>query len=274
MPGATILIVEDEILIAEDLKNKLKQAGYQDVATAASGEEALRLAAVRSPDLVLMDIRLSGRLDGIQAAEALNAGQQTAIIYLTAFANDEIIERAKKTRPCGYLLKPYSELELRTNIEMALYRMEAEKKLQESEERFRAIAESSHDAIMISDRDGTIIYVNNAARAVFGYDARELLGASDRCLVAGPLQGRHVEARERAGVHGMSDVLGRTVESLARKKDGTEFPIEMSVSSWEAGGQRHFSITVRDITRRKLAEEELKVQARNLEEVNAALKVL
>jgi signal transduction histidine kinase len=136
-PTAAILIVEDERIVALNLQGKLQKMGYRVPATAASGEDAIRLTEVHRPDLVLMDIHLEGAMDGVEAARILRDRFQTAVVYLTAYSNQEIVARAKVTEPFGYILKPFSERELEVVIEMALYRKQMEQRLEYLEEQFR-----------------------------------------------------------------------------------------------------------------------------------------
>jgi CheY-like chemotaxis protein len=122
-----ILIVEDEAIVACDLQSRLESFGYEVVGIAASGEQAVRLAAEASPDLVLMDIQLRGQCDGIQVAETLRAEHRVGIIFLSAHSTDDMLTRAKLTEPLAYLLKPYQERELKIAIDVALYRRQAER---------------------------------------------------------------------------------------------------------------------------------------------------
>src|SRR5688572_4321528 len=113
-PHKTILVVEDERLVAKDLQRRLSSLGYDVPATAASAEDAIRLASERCPDLVLMDIRIKGDLDGIETAKILRHEFDVPVVYLTAYADEETVARAKVTEPFGYLLKPVKEGELRS----------------------------------------------------------------------------------------------------------------------------------------------------------------
>ncbi len=131
MPQTQILLVEDENLIALDLTHRLNNLGYMVVGWVPSGEEAIVLAAQLSPDLVLMDIKLKGRIDGIEAAEQIKAQLDIPIIYLTAFVDKATIQRAKITAPFGYLVKPVDERELSTIIEMALHKHQLEQQLKQ-----------------------------------------------------------------------------------------------------------------------------------------------
>lgn len=131
MKQATILLVEDEEIVAADLAQKVGKLGYQVSGTTARGEEAVILARERRPDLVLMDIRLAGPMDGVAAAEIIRRECDLPVIYLTAHSDRATLERAKITEPFGYLLKPFQELELETHIAMALYKHQAERKLRQ-----------------------------------------------------------------------------------------------------------------------------------------------
>ena len=126
MSKGRILVVEDEAVVAADLQQRLTALGYEVTGTAASGREALRLAEAQPPDLALMDIKLEGELDGIQAASRLAELFRVPVVYLTAFSDRAFLERAKITEPYGYLLKPFSERELGVWVEIAIYKSQAD----------------------------------------------------------------------------------------------------------------------------------------------------
>jgi PAS domain S-box-containing protein len=129
MIKARVLVVEDERIVALDIQSRLRELGYDVPVTVATGERAIRKAEELRPNLVLMDIRLAGEMDGVEAAQHIRAHFNIPVIYLTAYADVSTLERAKITEPFGYILKPFEERELHTAIEMALYRHEMETKL-------------------------------------------------------------------------------------------------------------------------------------------------
>lgn len=142
MAATRILIVEDEIIIARELEARLLGLGYEVVGIASSGREAIALVEQTQPQLVLMDINLQGDMDGIEAAADLQRRGSVPVVYLTAFADDRTLERAKITGPFGYLVKPFAERELRANIEMAIYKHRLEDELRRAKEAAeRALAE-------------------------------------------------------------------------------------------------------------------------------------
>jgi PAS domain S-box-containing protein len=156
MSKASILIVEDEAIVAEDLSRKLGRLGYKVIGVTPSGETAVTLAREGRPSLVLMDIRLEGKLDGIEAAQLLRKECDIPVIYLTAHSDPATLQRAKLTEPFGYILKPFQSLELETHIQMALYKHQTEKQLREQEERLRLAKQAAmlgiHDYDVFSGR--------------------------------------------------------------------------------------------------------------------------
>ena len=126
MANEKILIVEDERIVAKDIEKSLKKLGYVVLASVASGEEAIQKVTERQPDLVLMDVQLKGQMDGIEAAEQIYTSFGIPVIYLTAYADENTLQRAKITEPFGYIIKPFDERDLQTAIEIALRRRLAE----------------------------------------------------------------------------------------------------------------------------------------------------
>lgn len=143
-----ILIVEDELIVAEDIADTLKSLGYSVVDIVPSGEKAIEAASQTQPDLVLMDIMLPGKLDGVEAAQQIRRGCDIPVVYLTAYADEKTVERATVTEPFGYLIKPFEEKELRTTIEIALCRHQVEQDIKErveTAEKMRKQAEDERD---------------------------------------------------------------------------------------------------------------------------------
>ncbi len=127
MAKSKIMIVEDEWITADDIRMSLQSLGYTVTSTVSSGEEAIQNAEKHKPDLVLMDIMLRGEMDGIEAANQIRSRFNIPIVYLTAYTNETVLERAKKTEPFGYIVKPFAKQDLKVAIEIALYKHKAEK---------------------------------------------------------------------------------------------------------------------------------------------------
>lgn len=141
MSTARVLIVEDESIIALDIQTSLQAAGYQVVSIAATAEEAIQDTAHLQPDLVLMDIRLDGEMDGVETAKQIWQTWQIPVVFLTAHADENTLTRAKATQPFGYILKPFDDRELITTIEIALSRHKAEAAIQAALEKEREMNE-------------------------------------------------------------------------------------------------------------------------------------
>ena len=124
-----ILVVEDESIVAEDLRRSLEKMEYTVTGIVYSGEDAIKKAGETRPDLVLMDIMLQGKMDGIEAAGKIRSDFDIPVVYLTAYGDESIQERAKITEPFGYIIKPFKERELKINIEIGLYKHHIEKQL-------------------------------------------------------------------------------------------------------------------------------------------------
>ena len=161
MTKAQILIVEDDRIVAEDIQSSLQNLGYTVSAIAPSGAEALVRVKEGNPDLVLMDIVLKGKMNGIEAADQIRSQFDIPVVYLTAYADEELLDQARITEPFGYILKPFEERELNTVIEIALYKHKMEKRLREGEKQWKSITENSPDYIMTLDPDANILFVNH-----------------------------------------------------------------------------------------------------------------
>ena len=168
-----IFIVEDERIVADDVRMSLERLGYGVSGIAYSGEEAIRIAENDHPDLILMDIVLEGEMDGIKATSIIRSRFNIPVVYLTAYADEKTLERAKITEPFGYILKPFEDNDLHTIIEIALYKHKMGNVLKENEERYRSMVDSAHDAIYILTSD-SIQYANPAFERLTGLKKEEL----------------------------------------------------------------------------------------------------
>jgi len=176
MNPARIVIVEDDLLIAQSIRRKLEQAGYEVPSILTSGQEAVRSMFALAPDLVLMDIELDGHIDGIQVGQEIGRQIDVPIIYLTAYATDEVFHRARLTAPYGYILKPFRDRELLNNIEIALYRHRLERELRTREAELSAVFNSVQTMLLIVDRNQRVIKANQTAISLIGASTDRLDG--------------------------------------------------------------------------------------------------
>lgn len=179
--GSKILVVEDERITAEDIKSGLENAGYKVPALVSSGKDAVELAGELKPDLVLMDIKLKGKMDGIEAAGKIKLLYDIPVIYLTAYSDEYTVERAKVTEPSGYVLKeenglvkkPFEESELHTAIEITLYRHKMEK---DHDILLNAMLKYIDDAVIATNFEGKIKLMNSVAENLTGWKLDESVG--------------------------------------------------------------------------------------------------
>ena len=274
---AKIMVVEDEAVIAMRLQQMLTTMGYDVIGVSYSGEEALENARRLKPDLILMDIMLPGKLDGIDVAEMVKSELDIPVIFLTAFSENKIIERAKKAEPFGYILKPFKNSEIKAAIEVAFYKKKMERALKESEEKFRALADNANEGILIAKDRGKHVYANKRAAEITGYSVSELLKTKIKDL-AHPDEFEEINKRYNAIISGKP--FKRRYETRIIRKDGKEIQIEVASarSKWE--GITTDIVIFRDITERVRAKEKLKKAHDDLEhmvkertvELNNALK--
>jgi PAS domain S-box-containing protein len=255
MAGEMILVVEDESVVASDHGERLEALGYRVAGTAASAPEAVEKAGELGPDLALVDIRLQGDGDGVTAAAELRRRFGIPTIFLTAYADEETLERARQTEPLGFLIKPFQDRELRATIEIAMQRHRADRAVRTSELRLRTLVELAPDAIALADSEGRITLCNSAAASVLGlgeegWQGGKLFGFLDR----GGNGGSRALLDELAG---KGAVHNREVR--LDSGDGGKIWIELSASFFRdaTGGDPGIVAVFRDVTGRKLAESEL-----------------
>ncbi|MCI0684555.1 MAG: response regulator [Gemmataceae bacterium] len=176
MQPVSILVVEDESIVAEDLRERLTKMGTTVLGPVATGEQAVEVAEQSHPDLVLMDIRLKGRMDGVEAADQIRKKCHIPVVYLTAHSDDHTLERAKRSQPEGYLLKPFEESDLRVNIELALSKHAIEEQLRQSEQRYLTTLSSIGDAVIAIDNRSRITFMNPVAEQLTQWRCQEAAG--------------------------------------------------------------------------------------------------
>jgi len=176
MVQAKILVVEDEIIVARTIASQLEDLGYTVVGVASSGSVAINNAKSSQPDLVLMDVMLKGEMDGITAASQMCSQRDVPVVFLTAYTDESTLQRAKSTLPLGYIVKPFSPGELRVAVELALFKHEVERELRTNRAYLATLLHSMHDAVIATDDQGLITFMNPAAESLTGWQEREVMG--------------------------------------------------------------------------------------------------
>lgn len=264
MSKGRILVVEDEAIVALDIQARLTRLGFEVAGHAASGAQALLLAETCRPDLVLMDVMLSGPLDGIDTARKLISCHRLPVVYLTAASDAATIERATESGPQGYLAKPFEDHELTVAIEMALVKFEADARLKQSERLLATTLGSLAEAVVSTDKNGHVTYLNAAAEQMLGLRVAQAVG-SDWSALFGildeasrePVVGLEELCQPRGGHPLCEDMLLVT-------RAGDEIPVAISVSPLYAPdkgaareGLRGRVLVVRNVALRKQAEADL-----------------
>jgi PAS domain S-box-containing protein len=173
---AAILVVEDDFVTAKALSDALGDMGYSVTGIAVSGEAAVEQVRSHAPDLVLMDIRLQGQVDGIQAAGVIRERFRIPVVYLTAYADEKTLERARVTQPYGYLVKPFVQTELHSTIQMALYRHHAEEQDERRQDLLFATIHAIGDAVITTDSAEQVTFLNPVAESLTGLTGAEAKG--------------------------------------------------------------------------------------------------
>lgn len=174
--GARVVVAEDDAIVAADLRESLEGMGYEVPAVVGSGKDAVEAARAHTPDVVLMDVRMPGTMDGVEAARRISDELTIPVVYLSGYSDDVTVARAKQTHPFGYLVKPFDPRELKTAVEIAVYRHHAERMVEESRERYRRLFHHDIAGNFVTTPDGKILNCNQAFARILGCDT------VDECL--------------------------------------------------------------------------------------------
>ncbi|MBD2647228.1 hybrid sensor histidine kinase/response regulator [Nostoc foliaceum] len=263
MTNAKILVVEDEAIVAKDLQHRLIKFGYTVSAIASSGEEAINKAVEICPDIVLMDIKLKGSMDGIEAAQEIYKRLDIPVIYLTAYADEKTLERAKITEPFGYILKHFKEKELQINIEITLTKHGLERQLKVNQKWLDALLRSIGDGVIASDLKELVIFMNPVAENLTGWKQEEACGrnSSEVFNIANAETHNPIESPI---IKVLQDgiIVSLPAETILIAKDGAERPIDDSAAPIKDDKDNITGavLVFRDITEHKRAIEARKKQ--------------
>ncbi|MBF0381025.1 MAG: PAS domain S-box protein [Magnetococcales bacterium] len=247
-----IFVVDDDDIFQNILALFLEKSGYS-VKRLDGGKQAIELCENLMPDLIMMDAVMPD-IDGFTACQAIKNNKNTAnipIIMVTGNDDATSVEQAFGSGAEEYITKPIQWLVLRQRIRIYLERKNNLLALQESEERFRSVTDSTVDAIISADENGDIIFWNKGAQNIFGYSVAEIVGKPVTTIIPKNLRSKHIGGFERYLKTGESRFEGRSIELEGLKNDGTKFPLEISISSWVSTDKRYISAVARDITERK-----------------------
>lgn len=285
-----VLIVEDEVINAKILQDFLENKGYKILGIVTKGEDAISFVAEHDPDLVLMDIELAGKVTGIEAAEIIKSKKDIPILYLTSQTDKSVVVKARDTEPVGYIIKPFSPIQLEITLEMAQKQISADKEIRnyqqylenlvvdrtkelleeveqhkrvkqnalDNELKLKAITTAANDAIVLFNEYGQVKFWNKAAECMFLYDEEEMIDQNIRVLFSSDNQNDEFAKALEVIQHAIdNDLMSNNLELVATKADGSELPIEMSFASVDINKEHLIISIVRDISQRKRDLEEI-----------------
>lgn len=259
-----ILIVEDDSDVVGYIEHLLKSLGYGVCAIVSSGEAAMQKAAEAHPDLALIDMMLAGDMDGIAVAEQMRAHFNIPVVYLTAYVDQRLLQRAKIAEPFGYVLKPFAERRLHLNIEIALYRHEMERKFKESEQWLSTILRSIGEGVIATDENGRVQFINSVAEDLTGWQQEDAFGKELEEVFNVISEGTETPIKTHIMEALQGEIIvGLTEPNLLAARDGKETPIDYSAAPIRNDQERTTGVVLvfRDITRRREAEEALRLTA-------------
>jgi len=261
MSNVRIMVVEDEVIIAQDIQRTLIKLGYDVPLFVTSAEVALEQVSVLRPDLVLMDIHLNGDMDGIAAAEEIRRRDRLPVVFLTAHSDEATLSRAKITEPYGYVLKPFEERELQIAVDIALYRHRSEFRLKQMERWLSTTLMSIGDGVIATDMDGAITFMNRVAEVLTGWPQAEARGRPFTEVL------RLVDMKTRNGVDSLVErvlddnlIIELEPDTVLITREGRDIPVDDSAAPIRDDDDNVTGVVIifRDITARKSVEEKLR----------------
>ncbi len=260
-----IMVVDDEATITTQLEERLTSMGYKVVASASSGQEAVQKAKENNPDVILMDIVMPGKIDGIKAADLIKKELDIPVVFLTAYGDEKFIQRAKKVEPFGYIIKPYNENELKAAVEIAIFNKKIYKELKNSEKEWQKLTENIREGIILTDKKMKIVFWNKGAENIFGYDQNEAKGKPLDFILSEGTKKKYLKGLNQLISSGKSEISDNWVEMVGVKKDWSRFPMEIVLDTREGGKNKYFIFIIRDITRQKRIESQMKTKIKEKE---------
>lgn len=255
-----ILIVEDETVLAVDIRNRLQKLGYTVAEITESGEEAIKKVAEIQPHLVLVDICLSGKINGVQVADIIQNSFHVPVLYLTEYSLEATLKKKQLTEPFNYILKPITEKDLHVAVKMALDKQQVTQKLHAEHQRLTAIFNSMGCAVVVTDTNGCVQIMNPVAERITKWKQNEAIG-KDLTEVFNLIDNEMNKPIENLAKHAMEagEVFPLPENSTLIAKDGTQIAIGDNVSPIrdDDGKITGAVLVFQDITKRKQAEAQL-----------------
>ena len=243
----SLLVVEDEVLVARDIKCRLAKMGYDVVGTACRGKQGVEMALETRPNLILMDINLRDDMDGVEAARLIREQYDVPVIFCTAYSNQETLDRAKITEPYGYVLKPFDNRELEINIEVALYKHRMEKNLRETQTKLDATLANVNDAVLATNETGEVYVINPMAEQLTGWSRESIKGENIVDVLNLCPLGENEAAVDFDGLY-LDQIDVPTGRHVLTALDGRAIPVEFTATVIDDARTDMVVFTFRDIS--------------------------
>lgn len=233
MGTTRILVVEDESIVAKDIQSTLVRLGYEVPATASSAQAAYDKLEELRPDLVFLDIKLKGEEDGIHIAEHIRERYNIPVIFLTSYVDQVTLDRAKVTEPYGYIVKPFNESDLKTTVEMALFKFSRDRETREEKQRLANALEQMEELVIIVDPEARISWLNEKAASLLGYGSQSASGVDlfQIIQVDSESQGSLTSQNMLQSVRTQEGGLSWSEAQLSLKRDGSKRNVSFSASA-------------------------------------------
>lgn len=281
MSKTKIMIVEDESVIARDIRKILEKEGHSVPEIVSSGDKVVEMVSKIHPDLILMDIMIEGSIDGVEAARQVQERFDIPVVYLTAYGDDSTLQRARITEPYGYILKPFESRELHVAIEIALYKHKMERKLKESEQWLSTTLKNVGDGVIVTDTDALIMFMNPAAEGLTGWIQKDALGKklNEVCRIVDKQS--HIQIRDLVENAIQNNIVSNPTENtilIAKNKKEIFIDYSAALNRDQKRGVIGVVLNFRDITDYRNMEEQIRKYNDDLkkiiEERTTRIKVL
>lgn len=242
--AASILIIEDEAIVAREIKSHISRMGYKVAGVAHSPEKAIQISRATKPDLLLMDINLGQAVDGIDVAREIIAERDIPVIFLTAYSDEETVERAKSIAPYNYIIKPLEYRELQIAIEMAFYKFNIERELRETKQLLTTALQCIGNVLIFIDPDGKITNLNDEAESLFGWTKEEAIGIQWHEFLKLERESAPGSAQEfiKKALH--TEAVTRLSPFLAFKRHGVQTLVDGIAGPIETHGQMSGAVLI------------------------------
>jgi PAS domain S-box-containing protein len=268
--GLRILVAEDDGMVAEAICERLTDAGYDVIGRPDTGATAVEAALALRPDLILMDVRLKGEMDGIRASELINEKMRVPVVYLTADSDQKTLTRAKTASAYGYVLKPFHIRNLIVAIEVAVDRFEMERRLEDSQLTYATILSSIADGVIAVDTQGRVRFMNGVAERLTGWLSRDAQQQQWRTVLntIDPSD-RRIETDMIARAFSSRATITLGSDAYVISREGIKVPVDVGATCVVDGLGRVVgaTVTLRDVTHVRKAESDLRAMAQQLRAV-------